>query len=355
VSEDGPGIRVGGCHELLLRLAGRLPDDLLTRCRDLLAAGAADEVPRAMTFGVLAQHVPLASPEVAALAELLAAAGDDASALGMAEIDDSDPMPWRFASRGPGDAELNRVMAAALAQEQGTVGCWRAWRVPGGDDRPPSPARRVFLVEVGPGSDLAAVTGRLQRWLAEAGEASPQVEVYHPGIDLPSYHRLIRGSGELIWAAAEDPGLRVATIFDEVDPQDGPRFSSGHPQLSTDEASKVARYLRGGEPVLVTTAQMDDVVDGKRQACVSLNFRTDGVWIWTEAAAYYADRHRLEPDPALLAHIRSNRHVVPTVDGVAVHRALALLMEPPDEEPAWIFGEPPDQEPGPPALGKAEA
>ena len=50
--------------------------------------------------------------------------------------------------------------------------------------------------------------------------------------------------------------------------------------------------------MLVTSARMDDVVDTTRQYCAPLNFRTDGVWIWTEASAYYAQEHLLEPDPA---------------------------------------------------------
>ncbi len=239
-------------------------------------------------------------------------------------------------------------MAEALAAEPDAIGCWRAWRVPG-DGAPLPPAKRVFVVEVGADADLAGITARLQRHLAAAGEASPQVEVYSLDIDLPAYQRLARGCGELVWAAAEDPGMELASIFDEVDPQAGPRFSPDHPRLDADEVGQVAQYLREGEPVLVTTAQMDDVVDPTRQYCVPLNFRTDGTWVWTEACAYYAEQHHLEPDPGLLAHIRSNGHTVPDVDGVALHRALAVLQEPPDAESVWTLGSPPGQDPDTPA------
>lgn len=197
----------------------------------------------------------------------------------------------------------------------------------------------MFVVEVSNSADIAGVTGRLQQRLAAAGETSPQVEVYPRDTELPTYQRLARGYGELVWAAAQDSGMQLASIFDDVDPQDGPRFSTDHPRLDEAEASKVAQYLRLAEPVLVTTARMDDVVDATRQYCVPLNFRTDGTWIWTEAAAYYAEEHKLEPDPGLLAHIRANNHIVPRVDGVALHRALEVLQEPPESEPVWTFGD----------------
>jgi hypothetical protein len=377
MSEDGARDLIGDCHEMLLRLAGRLPDDLMTQCREQLAAGELGEVARAIVFSVLSQYLPLSSADVAALTAVLSETGGDASALREVEVDDSDPVTWYFTEAGPvdgwHDAEagpdgaqdaltveapeqgtgqggldqgaLGEAMAAALAQEPDANGCWRAWRVPGEDDEPPAAAKCVFVVEMRSGADLARVAGRLQQRLAAAGETSPQVEVYHNDEDLPVYQRLARGCGGLIWAAANDPGMLVAVIFDEVDPQDGPRFSADHPRLNDEEVDQVAQYLREGEPVLVTTALMDDVVDTTRQGCVPLNFRTDGLWIWTDASAYYAVEYQLEPDPGLLAHIRSNHHTVPAVDGVSLHRALAVLMELPDEEPAWTFGGAPDDEP----------
>src|SRR5262249_12672004 len=54
-------------------------------------------------------------------------------------------------------------------------------------------------------------------------------------------------------------------------------------------------------------------------------FRTDGRWIWSDAAAYYLHRYGLAPDPGLLAYIREREYVMPTVDGAAQHRAGAAL------------------------------
>jgi hypothetical protein len=361
VTDGDMGDHVADCHELLLWLAGRLPDDVMTRCREQLAQGALAEVARAVVFCVLSQDLALTSAEVAALASLLTATGGDPSALSEVEIDDSAPLLWAFSDDpaeaadagqgepgqgdpGQGEAQeasiaarkLDQAMAEALAEEPGAIGCWRARRVPL-DDAPAMPAKAVFTVEVESDTDLPGAAGRLQQRLTAAGEASPQIEVYPVDYDLPLYQRLARGYGQLVWAAAPDPGMRVAWLFDEVDPQQGPRFSPDHPRLPEEEAGKVARYLGEAEPVLVTSARMDDVVDATRQYCVPVNFRTDGTWIWTDASAYYAQEHLLEPDPGLLAHIRSNDHALPHVDGVAVHRALEVLQQPPESEPVWTF------------------
>jgi hypothetical protein len=335
VTENDTDRAAAGYHEMLLRLAGRLPDDLMTRCRGQLAQGALGELARAVVLGVQSSDVPLAGADVEVLTEVLAGTGGDPAALGEVKIDNSDPMAWRFTDNLPGTPaeELDQAMSDALTGEETAIGCWRAWRV-SSDDVPQDEAKAIFVVEVESDADMAGITARLQDRLAAAGEDSPQVEVCSWDVEPPAYQRLASGFGELIWAAEEDPGMLIASMFDDVDPQDGPRFSPEHPRLDPDEAVKVARYLREAEAVLVSTAQMDDVIDVSRKYCVPLNFRTDGLWIWTEASAYYAQEHLLEPDPGLLAYIRSNNHAVPGVNGVAMRRALNALQQPPEEE--WM-------------------
>ena len=152
--------------------------------------------------------------------------------------------------------------------------------------------------------------------------------MYQTGQELRAYHRLAREYGELIWAAAENPGIEVAGVFDSVDAESGPQFAPDHGKLDEEEAAKVAAYLYGGEPLLVTTATMDDILDSAHACRVPMSFRTDGTWIWCDAAAYYVAKHQLEPDCGLLAHIRAGSYILPAVDGVAVHRALAVLQGP---------------------------
>jgi hypothetical protein len=359
LDDDDADARTDACHQMLLGLAGRLPDDLITQCRVQLAEGAVGEMATAIAFCVLSQNIPLASTDAAVLTALLAEAGAEDSTLAEVDIDDTGEVAWYFtdvppevADTGQGGlqdvtpaaaGEPEQAVAEALAVEPGAVGCWLAWRLPQ-DGTSPESARPVFVIEVSTDTDLVGLTAWVQRRLTVAGADSPQVEVYHRDIELPLYQRLARGYGELVWAAADDPGLQLASIFDEVDPQAGPRFGLDHSRLDEQEAALVARYLREGEPVLVTTAQMDDVVDTTRKYCVPLNFRTDGLWIWPEASAYYAQEHHLGPDPALLEHIRSNHHRVPDVDGVALHRALEVLQQPGDAEPVWSLGGQPGTE-----------
>jgi hypothetical protein len=319
------------CHEMLLRLAGTAPDDLVTRCRGWLADGQLETLALAVVFYATSANAALATDDLALLTELLDASDAGRSGLHQIETDDFDPFPcYRFAaeitpSSGPDRAE--QALVKVMAAESGAAGAWRAWRLPGNGSAWPAP-KRIFVVEVGQGTDQIAVTARLQQELSAARETDPQVEVYQTGQELRAYHRLVREHGELIWAAAEDPGIEFAGVFDSVDTESGPRFDPDHSKLDEEEAAKVAAYLYGGEPLLVTTATMDDIVDTTQAGRVPMSFRTDGTWIWCDAAAYYVARHQLEPDGGLLAHIRAASYLRPAVDGVAVHRALALLQGP---------------------------
>ena len=319
------------CHWLLLRLAGCAPDDLLTQCRRWTAEGRLADVGRAVTYAVISRRIRLADRDVDLLAELLGAAGVDNSVLSMVDATDIDPMsvcgfapdraqvataPGLAADARPGtphaDAwpkdDVDRAALAAVADHQSTRAMWRAWRYPG-DGSPWPPARRVYVVECDVDANLPAITAGMQDGLASAGEVDPQVEVYPTRAPLPSYQRLARTYGALLWARDPDPGLRIATPFDGV--------VSGLPTLDDSEAERLLAYLRNGEALLVTTGRKDDVVDQSRTGVVPMNFRTDGFWIWTDASTYYLERYRLSPDPLLVAHVRQRDFQPPVVDGVA--------------------------------------
>ena len=336
------------CHHMLLRLAGRAPDGLLTQARDWLARGQFGHLARSVTFWAVSQDAVLAEADAALLSRLLTEAAADPSEIARLTLDDLDRLPcYAFAWRKPADpaataagpspgARSDEAAVRAAAAESAAVGVWRAWRYPAGG-APWPPPRRVFVVETGaPGEpDLVA---RMQLRLAAAGEVDPQVEVYRSGAELPIYQELARSHGELLWAAAPDTGIQLAAIFDDV--ETGPLFRPGHPVLDDDESAKVVRYLLGGEPLLVTEELMDDVLDSGQAGCVPMSFRTDGTWIWNEASAYYAQRYGLQPHAGLVAHVRSNGYRPPPVDGVTVHRALRVLQDRPGEEPAVMLDEP---------------
>lgn len=350
--EVGVRGREQGCHRMLLRLAGRLPDGLLTRSRDWLAAGELGDLARSVAFWAVSQDAVLTEDDAALLSGLLTEANADPSGLAQLTLEDFDPFPYyAFASEippeldndgeadsgagAPVDASADQVAVQALAAEPGAIGLWRAWRFPA-DGAPWPPPKRVFVVEVA-GVDAAGVAARLQDRLATAGETDPQVEVYETGLKIPVYQEFAQTYGELLWAAAPDSGTWLATIFDEMDAETGPYFRSDHPLLADDEVDKVMQYLLGGEPLLVTDGLMDDILDSTQLLCVPMSFRTDGTWVWNEASAYYAEQYWLEPDARLLAQMRSNGYVPPAVDGVARHRALKILQDSAGEEVAWMF------------------
>jgi hypothetical protein len=229
-------------HRLLLRLAGKAPDELVTQARGWLAEGREGEGARAVAFAVGAQNIPLVDIDIALLGELLDAEGADSSALARVQIADSDPAPpFGFGATPPDvptpvrpdDApldEVDRQAVAAVAEVTGVHGLWRAWRYPA-DDSPWPPPRRIYLAEADEDVDVVGMTARLQQWLEAAGETAPQVEAYPVGVELPTYQRLARAYAGLIWASTPSPDIKVAAVFDEVDAQTGPRFCADHQRL----------------------------------------------------------------------------------------------------------------------------
>ncbi len=350
VPDDAQDERSYAFHTLLLRLAGKAPDDLLARARVWLADGREGEAARAVTFAVHAQNIPLVDTDIALLGEVLHADNADSSVLSQVLLTEFDPAPpYRFGATPPGVAEparpddapldeIDRQAVAAAMAETGLYGMWRAWRYPV-EPSPWPPPRRIYLVETDDDADVVELAARLQQRLAAAGETDPQVEVYPVGAELPPYQRMARAYAALIWASTPAPEIRMAAVFDAVDARTGPRFAEDHERLDDGiEAHKVIEYLWAGEPLLVTTAQMDDVVDRTRRNSVPMNFRTDGSWIWTDTTTYYLEQHQLSPDADLLEHIRSSRYQMPELDGVAIHRAMAVLHEPVEEEAVWTYG-----------------
>jgi hypothetical protein len=338
------------CHQMLLRLAGRAPDGLLTQAREWLACGQFGHLARSVIFWAVSQDAVLARADAALLSRLRTEPAADPSEIARLTLDDLDRLPcYAFARRIPAGpagavatpgagARSDEAAVRAAAAAPAAVGVWRAWRYPA-DGAPWPPPRRVFVIETG-AADEPDLAARMQLRLAAAGEVDPQVEVYQSGTELPIYQDLARAHGELLWAAAPDTCIQLAPIFDDVGVGAGPLFRPGHPILDDDESAKVVRYLLDGEPLLVTEELMDDVLDSEQAGCVPMSFRTDGRWIWNEASAYYAQRYGLQPHAGLVAHVRSNGYLPPPVDGVTVHRALRVLQDRQGEEPDVVPDEP---------------
>jgi hypothetical protein len=186
------------CHELLLRLAGRLPDRALWRLRDWLAGGAVDALARALPLTLLRERVAITAQESALLNTALTHAGADAGRLhAVPWVDQIDEVDYTFTSESPervnvGDSETV-VLGAVLHGRSELVdvrGSWRRHRSGLG------PATRIVLVTATAG--CARLTGELQRVLRALGTYEPGVEVLPEGMDLPPYHQAAFAASELL-------------------------------------------------------------------------------------------------------------------------------------------------------------
>lgn len=138
-----------------------------------------------------------------------------------------------------------------------------------------------------------------------------------------------RTPGSPASAAAPEP-IRVAGVYDDVDRDGTPYFDPDRRRFPAAEGAAVADLLESGAVLLATTARLDDVLDSVGgRARIPLVYRTDGVWVWNDAASYYARVHGVEPDGELLAHLRRYGAAgIPQPDRDAVMRAIAALTGP---------------------------
>ncbi|MFD7652681.1 hypothetical protein ACFV4N_01720 [Actinosynnema sp. NPDC059797] len=194
------------CHELLLRLAGRLPDDVLWRFRDWAATDAIAVLARALPRTLLHDRVGLTDHEQRLLADALVPHGADRAAISSVKGLDEVPDPgYTFSPESPdrvlmGDS-ATVVLGATLRGRPGVGEVRSSWRL-GGDE-----PRRLVLVAATSG--FARLTGELQRVLRALGEHDPCVEVLPAGLDLPPYHRAALAASELVCTGAEADGHLV--------------------------------------------------------------------------------------------------------------------------------------------------
>lgn len=183
------------CHELLLRLAGRLADRELWRLRDWVAAGAVDAVARALPLMLLRERVGITPEESRALSAVLVAAGGDAERLNAVRwVDEIPELGYTFSAESPdwvmrGDS-VGVVLGAMLRGRPEVVEARWSWRRGGPSDA----VTRVLLVTAT--RDAVRLTGELQRVLRALGADDPAVEVLPQGLDLPRYHRAALAASE---------------------------------------------------------------------------------------------------------------------------------------------------------------
>jgi hypothetical protein len=173
-------------HELLLRLAGRLPGTVLWRLRDWLAAGGHASVAAVLPRELLRRRVGLTDDERALL---VGSAGAWGAKPRLLDAVLPLPTPEVAAVAFTPDPALDAAALSALGVVRGHPGTSELHQARHGGQR--------VLVVVGGGAPWL-LTGTLQRILRAHGDRTPCVEVL-PAPDPPTaYHRAaVRGSTAL--------------------------------------------------------------------------------------------------------------------------------------------------------------
>ncbi|NYD38675.1 hypothetical protein [Actinomycetospora corticicola] len=191
VAGGGPaGARA--CHDLLVALAGRVPDRALWRLRDWLAAGADAALRTAVPRTLLRHRIGVTDTERELLREAVTAWRGSARLVdAVLHADTAPEAGTAFAEPGAAPWDTADLVLRAVVPAAGDVGeVRRAWRAGGS---------RVVLVSAA--GDLAALTGIVQRALRAQGDAAPRVEVIGAGTLTTGYHRAALAASDVLWRA----------------------------------------------------------------------------------------------------------------------------------------------------------
>src|SRR5699024_6891877 len=179
-------------HSLLLALAGRIDDSVLTNAHELVARADVDEAAELTTGTLIAGGIAVRAAEHRELATILELNQCDTSLVDELVVDDSGSIqPHRFSSAvgdrpspETGVAEAIERVTRGLPDVRTVHAVWRltpAGAVPG-----PLPTR-VVLIEVGSEANPPAVAYRIDGALHQA-EISAVVEVLSPESGRSRYH-----------------------------------------------------------------------------------------------------------------------------------------------------------------------
>ncbi len=195
VVEGGPAVPAAG-HELLVRLAGRLPDDMVWRLRDWLAAGALGSVAAVLPRALLRHRLGITDDERELLWRCVAEWPPSRrmvdTVLPLPELDD----PGVAFSAGTVTHDLVAMSAASVAAgHPGVEELRQTWRGPRGEQR--------LLVVLGADRPWD-LTGTLQRLLRVHGDRTPCVEVLPLEMEVPGYHQAAVIGSSVLWTAPAD-------------------------------------------------------------------------------------------------------------------------------------------------------
>ncbi|KAA5829172.1 hypothetical protein F1721_26255 [Saccharopolyspora hirsuta] len=275
-------------HELLLRLAPRLPDDVVWQARSWLAADQWPHAARLVVQVFLEWNEPL-PPDARGI---LLDGVDPATAERVAELEDADDVSvllWDFEAREDETSErYAEIVRAYLEDLPGTHTAWSAWRTSGGAARP------LHLVETQGGMKPHVIAAELADRLWRAGLPSPQVEVFHPDSPLDAYyHAPALVAGREIHATGPAPHVELAR-FDESSEDREPPGPIRDAQLA---------YLESGTPLTEEDTLVPDLFADDGEPVVPVALRTDGAWIWSDLTTHYLRTRGIALPEAFRAHI----------------------------------------------------
>jgi hypothetical protein len=179
------------CHDLLVRLAGRLPDELLWRLRDWLAAESSAALSAMLPRELLRHRVGLTDDERDLLAAAVGEWGASRRLLdAVLPVHAPDELTVAFRSDADGFDEAALSVLAVVRGHPGCMELRQGLRIDGRHEQ------RIVLV-LGAARPWA-LTGTLQRVLRAHGDRTPCVEVLPPHGEPPAYHQAaIIGSAPL--------------------------------------------------------------------------------------------------------------------------------------------------------------
>ena len=188
------------CHELLLGLAGRLPDELLWRLRDWLAAESRAALAATLPRELLRHRIGLTEAECARLATATGEWGASRRLLDAVLPVDTPDRPATDFGDAPDD--VDGAALSVLAVVRGHPGCRellhaRRGAVVAAGSRAARPDQRVVLVRGG--ERPWVLTGTLQRLLRAHGDRTPCVEVLPAHGELPDYHQAALVASTRLW------------------------------------------------------------------------------------------------------------------------------------------------------------
>ncbi|GAB3582015.1 hypothetical protein GCM10027445_54680 [Amycolatopsis endophytica] len=188
-------------HNLLLGLAGRLDDSLLSEARELIARARLDEAAELTTGALIAGRLPVREAERHELALVLELTRSDATLADQLTVNDPEAetgVLHRFTGDNHPESGVSDALDRTLQVLPDLRSVHAVWRnTPAGSVPGPLP-QRVVLVEIGPEGNPPAAAYRIDAALRRAGIRSV-VEVTGPTTERSRYHEQGLTAATAVW------------------------------------------------------------------------------------------------------------------------------------------------------------